>query len=164
MTYRRLYSIDPGLDGTGWAEWTQKKYPDRVGVISKPRPDLDLAERCHIISSELRHVIRERGGCTRQVRVVLEMPINMSGSAAGVAAQAGSIYKLTFLVGYIAGSLYPCVVETVSPMEWKGQLPKDVVARRIQNTLGEDVCVELGIKTHAWDAVGIGLWANKVWG
>lgn len=153
-----IYSIDPGLSGTGWAEWKSKRRPSRVGVIGRthtPESGL-LADQCHEVTWELHHLTW--GHRTQATHVFLEMP-QMMTNVKGIAAQAGAVYKLAFLVGYIAREFQDCTVHTVTVGEWKGQLPKDVVQRRIERTLGAGVCQELGIKTHAWDAVGIGLWA-----
>lgn len=81
-------------------------------------------------------------------------------NAKGIAAQAGSVYKLAFLVGYIAHAFdFECEVIVTTPMEWKGQLPKDVIQRRVISRLGAAKCIGLNIRSHAWDAVGLGLWA-----
>lgn len=158
----RIYSIDPGLNGTGWAAWSERRRPERVGVLKQPTPG-NLAMRCHSIGESIKRIIKKDGALVPATHVFIEFPMAMAGSARGIAAQAGAVYKLTFLVGYIAASVWPCEVFTVTPMEWKGQLPKDVVVTRIQRMLGEEVCRELGIKTHAWDATGLGLWATGVW-
>jgi hypothetical protein len=145
-TARRLLSIDPGLGGTGWALWTHAKAPDAVGV------------RCEELANKLIFTVDEHAVMRDSTFVYLEMPQHMGGRK-GIAAQAGSVYVLTFLVGYLAARLRPCQVIVVNPGEWKGQLPKDVVQRRIERIIGKRKCEDLGIKTHAWDAVGIGLHA-----
>lgn len=156
----RSYSVDPGLGGTGWAEWRGKKAPTRVGVIAANRRHEDeLAARCEDIAYALSEEIKWGGGLYTQVHVILELPQHMT-SLKGIAAQAGAVYKLAFLVGYLAKAVYPCTVHVVTPGEWKGQLPKDVVQRRITKHLGEETCRALNIRTHAWDAVGIGLWTS----
>lgn len=157
----RVYSVDPGLGGTGWAEWTQRRNPERVGILTNRRPG-ELADRCHTFGYELKKIIKRGGGLDRAVHVWIEMPQQMT-SIAGHAAQKGSIYSLTFLVGYLACSVWPCQVQLVQPVQWKGQLPKQIVAERAARIIGAERCRELDIKSHAWDAVGIGLWANGVW-
>lgn len=158
-----LYSIDPGLSGTGWAEWKSRRFPNRAGVIPASRtPESGLlADQCEEVCVSLLRVVplvhRHRA-----THIFIEMP-QMMTNVKGIAAQGGSIYKLTFLVGYIARALCECTVHTVTVAEWKGQLPKDVVQRRIERELGIERCRELGIKTHAYDAVGIGLWATGMW-
>lgn len=159
----RVYAIDPGLGGTGWAEWADgRRRPTRCGVIPGVRDQGHLASRCNVIAVNLKKIVKKGGGLDASVHVYIEMPQYMA-SAAGLAAQKSSVYKLTFLVGYLACILWPCEIFEVNPQAWKGQLPKDVVAQRVRQYIGNDACVDLDIKTHAWDAVGLGLWANGVW-
>lgn len=160
----RFYSIDPGLAGTGWAEWDGGRAPVRVGVIRANRSKAELAVRCEDIARQMVQIIHEGRypPAKTDTHVTLEMPQHMV-NIKGIAAQAGSVYKLTFLVGYLAKAVYPCIVHVVTPGEWKGQLPKDVVQRRIIKHLGMRTCVKLNIRSHAWDAVGIGLWASDWW-
>ena len=157
---KRLISIDPGLGGTGWALWTGSKTPDAVGIVRDTARDEILSVRCWEMKEKLFKALSsaDRGWWRTSSFVYIEMPQHMGGRK-GIAAQAGSVYVLTFLVGYLAARLHPATVITVNPMEWKGQLPKDVVQRRIERTLGLKKCKDLNIKTHAWDAVGIGLFA-----
>ena len=161
---RRVISIDPGLGGTGWAYWKTHKYPAAVGIVRDTAKDESLAIRCSELAGKLKRSIdavtgqEYSGWHNDETYMFIELPQHMA-HAAGVAAQAGAIYKLTFLVGYIACAIGQCRVIVVNPSEWKGQTPKDVIQRRIIRTLGQEKCNELGIKTHAWDAVGIGLWA-----
>lgn len=74
--------------------------------------------------------------------------------------KTGSLQKLVFLVGVIAGYLpEDWRIILVTPSGWKGQLPKDVVIRRMTARYGTAVVKTLNVKTHAWDALGIGEWA-----
>lgn len=151
--FPHLISIDPGLSGTGWARWSNTQL-EAVGVIHDRAKDDTLAARCRGIASQILKHIHRFG----DMHVFIEMPQHMA-SAKGIAAQSGSVYKLAFLVGYLAADVYPCEVIVVTPQEWKGQLPKDVVQRRIERILGRSKCRAVGIRSHAWDAVGIGLFA-----
>ncbi|GAH42403.1 unnamed protein product [marine sediment metagenome] len=87
-------------------------------------------------------------------------------SAQGYAAASGDAYtKLCVSIGVIMDALdglWPFAKWILVPVnEWKGQLPKPVVVRRVRQVLGklED---EQGktIATHAIDATGIGLWVK----
>ena len=161
----RVYAIDPGINGTGWAFWEgDRRRPQAVGVIPAVRHAADdpLANVCRQVARSVKTVIALSGGLDKGVHVYIEMPMMMT-NAAGIAAQKGAVYKLTFLVGYISCIVHPCAVFEVQPRQWKGQLPKSIVEDRIRTTLGSRVCKQLNIRTHAWDAVGLGLWANGVW-
>lgn len=156
----RLVTIDPGLGGTGWALWTSRAMPDAVGVVRDVTKDESLANRCAELSGKLLVALEHENRLVHRpdTYVFLEMPQHMA-NVKGIAAQAGSVYKLTFLVGYLAARFCKCQVVVVTPGEWKGQLPKDVVQRRVTRILGWDTVEDLNIQSHAWDAVGLGLWA-----
>ena len=75
-------------------------------------------------------------------------------------AKRGDLVTLSFFIGFLAGRLAPVPFIPIEVNRWKGQLSKKNVEQRIKNKLGEQVCDTLGIKTHAWDAVGIGLYCK----
>lgn len=160
-----LIAIDPGLTGTGWAAWrhVQKPYvPTRVGVIELPSKAnvLPFEQRAYLISLTVKSEIRRIDRIEASDDVYIELPMQMQ-SRSGLAAQKGAVYKLAFTAGMIGGHLSPASIITVQPTRWKGQLPKSVVSERIVRYLTKEVVDRLGIKTHAFDAVGIGLWAIR---
>ncbi len=155
-------SIDPGLSGTGWAEWSGPGKLTAAGVIYPNSETSDIwSEKAENITDRLLMATKRFGKRTVH-NVYIEMPQQMT-NIRGLAAQGGAVYKLAFLVGYIARAYYPASVHPVLVSEWKGQLPKNVVEHRIIKKLGTDLCAKLNIRTHAWDAVGIGLWAGGKW-
>lgn len=158
---RHVFSIDPGLSGTGLAEWRSKELR-AVHVIHFKKEAETLIDKCNSISDQVTDIVHT--GRPGGAEFYIEMPQKMT-NVRGIAAQGGAVYKLTFLVGHLAASVRPYArhVEEVPIHAWKGQLPKDVVQRRIIRTLGVNTCTRLNIRTHAWDAVGIGLWATGVW-
>lgn len=149
---RPLLAIDPGLNSLGWALWERKQVkscaPSQVGLLKGPRK-LDVPERARWLGDALLDIIRH----DIQFEVVSEFPA-YHGSPLGW--QTGDLQKLTFLVGVIAGVLQPRTFTIVTPREWKGQMPKDVVIRRLIKRFGSEATIDW--KKDAWDAVGIGLW------
>lgn len=175
-----VLAVDPGVAGTGWALWRSVKkgqqapnHPDEVGVLT-PRGGT-FVEKSNAIADEL-HVITGRArwlcavhrvyfcGCGKQphVLVACEFPEFQAAAHRMMGWKRGDLQKLTYLVGavgYMAyGMTVSAVLEPVPVSQWKGQLPKAVVTDRIREALGSAACGQLAIKTHAWDAVGIGLW------
>jgi hypothetical protein len=153
-----MMSIDPGVSGTGWVVWDVAGTPLRCGVVTPRRaPHALLIDRCMEVIAALR-AAAEPG--TLRV-VVCEYPEYQESTVRAMTWTTGDMQKMTFLVGVIAhwavskGAMFVPVTPTI----WKGQLPKTVVQQRIVRQLGEDVCARLGLKTHAWDAAGIGIWA-----
>lgn len=125
--------------------------------FTKPGED-DVVARARWLAS----IIKSDSGFAEWVNVtaVIEFPEFQAGAARQMGWKTGSLQRLTFLVGVMAGYLpEDWRIILVSPSGWKGQLPKDVVERRMTRHYGAAVCAALNVKTHAWDALGIGEWA-----
>jgi hypothetical protein len=160
-TLKWMVTVDPGLNGTGVALWHRKQLV-KTFVITPPRGD-DLGGRMFFILNEIQASClspaekREIPDTLYGWHVAIEMPAYQEGATRQMGWKTGDLQKLTLLVGYLCADDWGAVT-LVTPREWKGQLPKAVVEQRIVRTLGADRCAALGVKTHAWDAVGIGLY------
>lgn len=161
-----MLSIDPGLTGTGYVVWqwwagsVTPAVPIAAGVLTAPAGHHSLGVRARVLADRLR-VLQ---GNVEPWTVVCEFPEYQESSGRSMGWRTGDLQRLTFLIGVIAGRTEGTFIE-VTPHVWKGQLPKSVVQQRVINQLGSDVCEMLNLKTHAWDAAGIGLWAIQggVW-
>lgn len=166
-----LIAIDPGLGSTGWAYWMEMEKgrarpPDRFGLVT-PRRDDEFSEwweSAEDRADDLWKAIEKdlKMGLV-DIEAVCEMPIFFSGTSGGVAAaETNSLQKLCFLVGVYARMLTSHGVRfsPVTVRDWKGQLPKTVVAQRIIDRIGSRNC--RGFKKDIWDAVGIGLYVKGV--
>lgn len=165
-----LISIDPGLNSMGWAYWRGGRVhdiitrnvdrpPTKVGLINAPRK-MELRDRSLWIARELERETRTLGNMGGPISIsecviVSEFPEWM-GIQLGWSA--GDLQKLVFLVGVLAGyfSKAQGFVE-VKPGEWKGQLPKSVVIKRLRKKFGSAAVQDW--EKDVWDAVGIGMWA-----
>jgi len=162
-----MLCVDPGLEGTGWAYWhctglhgagrrvgvrkQTAQVPYSWGVI---KPDSVLGRwyiRAWNILSQFDSLLEE----LQPELVVMEFQEEWAGSEISRASvSSGNLFKLTWLSGMLVGSAY-CYTPYVFPLlprEWKGQLPKDVVSRRLKIRCGIE-----GIQNHACDAVGMGM-------
>lgn len=154
--HRPLLAIDPGLNSMGWAYWHETKnlMPSKTGLLKAPRK-LELSKRAKWLAVELDQKLE----INRSLRhgygpvIVSEFPA-WHGIQLGWAA--GDLQKLVFLVGVLAGYFHGADFTPVTPNEWKGQLPKKVVIRRLQKRFGPGATQEWS--KDIWDAVGIGLW------
>ena len=158
-----LLSVDPGLTGTGVVYW-RLGVPVAARVFTPPQH----VEREYTKPGEDSVVARARWlagmilplhgeyPCT----LVIEFPEFQAGAGRQMGWKTGSLQRLTFLVGVMVGFL-PAEwrVILVPPSGWKGQLPKDVVTRRMIAKYGKAETDKLKVSTHAWDAMGIGEWA-----
>jgi hypothetical protein len=74
-------------------------------------------------------------------------------------AKRGDTFLLSYLIG---GYCHLCTTRGVefhiiNPSTWKGQLPKEVVHKRIHKLLPE---LKYDLSEHTMDAVGLGLYVN----
>lgn len=149
----RWLCIDPGLGGTGWAVFHKDRgLPSAWGVIHSPGSKEFLAARCVSVEKKFRMVCE-----VHRIQMCIFESQGLWASAASMASGfKGDLTKLTFLTGWLSGvaysmqGQYPHLLE---PSMWKGQLPKEIVIKRIDRAFGKKV----EIPDHAADAVGIGL-------
>lgn len=157
-----LIAVDPGVGGTGWADWMgRQEAPDRVGVIRPAKgnaPWLDrmrsVAEQFWIFASTV----------DTQRTYVFECPALQIGGRGHAAAARGDLVKLAMLTGALVCMVHTCKVVLATPSEWKGDLPKEITKRRVRAKIGQAHIYRLGLTKladHAWDAVGIGLWYRR---
>jgi len=161
-----LISIDPGLSGTGVVHW-RDAWPIWATVMKPVMRDVreqlkggeqDLIPRARDIAEKLVHDAHYLQ--TLDTTVVIEFPEYQASADRAMGWKTGSLQRLTMFIGVLIGMMPHCWrVILVSPSGWKGQLPKDVVQRRMTDKYGAATVIGLGIKTHAWDALGIGHWA-----
>ena len=139
---KRKITIDPGIGGSGYAVWNEDWSLSKWGEIM-PIGKTDF-EKLDSITSVLRVIAR-----TNKVEdVYIEYPATMRADI----AMSGALTKLGFGAGVLIGSLLPRRFELVSVRTWKGNLPKEVVAKRVQRAFPAYT-----IDGHAYDAIGVGL-------
>lgn len=163
---RPLLSIDPGLTGTGWALWRTNKRPHSVGVIKQGGTGNEWHLRAQGIAEQLIFLCDNcEDIVSHRIQVVAEFTEFHAAASSSMGWKTGDLQRLTFLCGVIAGRMHPRQFLPVTASGWKGQLPKVVAAKRIEKIIGAHHCSRLGLPeiqkradTHAWDAVGIGLW------
>jgi Holliday junction resolvasome RuvABC endonuclease subunit len=152
-----ILAIDPGLDGSGWATIQESAAVTDCGVWVAPRKynwHTRLRMYATYAGIKAKH-------CEPDV-VVLEWPELMQSAGGQVSARSGALVKLSMLVGaiYVRVAPYTTDIVLVTPTRWKGQLSKVTTINRIQRVVSKDVLSKLKPKTHAWDAIGIGLYHN----
>ncbi len=84
---------------------------------------------------------------------------NVGGMAS---ASSGDIFKLTFLVGKfsrVCDDQHNCKFRPLEVNEWKGQMSKDLVSRRVANCLNIQPDA---YGNHIMDSVGMGLFVKGV--
>jgi hypothetical protein len=124
-------------------------YEDRATNIAS-KFSLDVLSRFHYLDAP-----RE---CRQTIEIASEFPEIFGADGGSMAAGVkGTWMKLAFMVGCIAmaGAVRGIPFRPVPVRQWKGQMPKDMVERRIRRVLGDTACAPF--KRDIWDAVGIGL-------
>jgi len=161
-------SVDPGVSGTGWALWandgtmsdfTRIVPPIECGVLN-PK-GYSFVHRAYNMSEQLSKLLDRHGVAD----VYCEFPEFFSGSERGHAATTdGSVFKLSAFIGCIMQLCFDrgILFHEVMVKDWKGQLPKEVIIKRIDAALPPHWwgLPEKIPHSHAWDAIGIGLYAK----
>ena len=156
-----IVSIDPGIHGCGLAVFAQStllgaEYVSGIGCQMHP-----LLEIVDGIERSLNSIMNQIGTIDT---IVIETP-----QVYQTAHQKGDQRDLVDLAIVVGGILAVSrstanAALLVRPAEWKGQLPKDVSAKRVISILGEDErsAIELPTASRLYhnvlDAIGIGLW------
>lgn len=169
-----VVAVDIGLTGIGFARWNMVApgsaaslvAPDMAGVIELPRAregdPWDVRATAIFTEYVVGPWAGSNGGFGGPPKVqVIEWPEYRGGDAVGIAAAGEeSLGKLYFMAGMHKRLADTVGTRTVlAPVrEWKGQLPKRVVAKRIARAVGTEDGRGVAFDSHAWDAVGVGLW------
>lgn len=152
-----VMTIDPGLNGTGLAIWDSSSfqkcktppYPIKTLVIKKNGSD--WRQKVYFYSLNILRLAETY----KTDRVYIEDPQYFDSGKGQMVARKQDLKKLVYLVGYMDCMLSGSEIEVnlVSIMKWKGQMPKDVIHRRVLKYLPD-----LQVRSHDVDAVGIGLY------
>lgn len=169
---KSLIAIDVGMSALGWARWEKidkaaPTAPDECGVIKVPNKVLrrsretgEWIAQFSWIMDEFRRSVYERS--TPSI-TAFEWPEFRAASAQGHAAAArDNLTQLAFAGGCHAEMAFASgsAPVPVPVSAWKGTLKKEVVTRRIQRAIGATALDLTPIESHAWDAVGIGLFVQ----
>jgi len=158
--------IDPGLGGTGFAFFPHIVTAATSGKNSLVPPRITANYKGGAKESWEAQVCTITSACcgawvaAGAQTVVIEFPRLFTGNSVSMAsAKKGDLFKLTYLVGalgFAAKQITGNLAVLVEPQEWKGQLPKDVMAARMAK-VWPDLHI---ISSHAADACGMGLAAQ----
>ena len=160
-TTEPVLCIDPGIGGTGVAVFRSiTKAKSREDAIPPQYTEVFRGASDSSWDDQVYHIGSAVAGISEFWKVrhtIMEFPGLWNTGVSHASAASGDLFKLTFLCGVIAQAVHGYKPILVSPQQWKGQLPKDVVMRRI------GLCFPtLELKDHMADAVGMGLWAQGI--
>ena len=159
----RLMTIDPSINNLGMAIWDISTKALLLWKLVHPKTDRqkDEYEKSVSMCDQLRAWAKEYS----VTEILMEVPEHWAVGGFE-ARETGSIAKLCFVCGLIYGMQYEMEeFDLVSPRGWKGQLPKDVMANRLQDEYWTKYQIDmtgkyLGTKKrlngNVADAIGIG--------
>lgn len=156
---KHVITIDPGSESTGVAVWTDGiDHPSETFLLTPESRQPDVFIRTHGLVVQLNQILNDLATRGRIDLVVCEFPEVFMSAGSVAAAQSGSLLKLAYVCGAYGTltALNGIKFQPVPVREWKGNLSKNQVIRRIRRTLGNAICASY--KNDEWDAVGIGLW------
>ena len=150
----RLISIDPSINNVGMAIWDLTESKLLMWKLVHPvigKRDNEF-EKSHSILTQIKQWKQTYG----VNRIISEVPEHWA-VAGFQARETGSIAKLMFVCGMIY-SLRDELEEMrlVVPREWKGQLPKKVVANRLKEDYVPYNIDMTALNENVMDAIGIG--------
>ena len=159
MKDKYILTVDPGVS-IGWALWKPgTKLPLRTGIApATVSREGSYQTRSLAAVSYLQHALTYDWRCIGLVWIEWPQFFGFNATAA-----RGDLVKLAFSVGCLARMIDAfggIRIHFVKVHEWKGQLSKATIQRRIRKILGDGVCKEF--KDDIWDAVGIGLWTRNL--
>jgi Holliday junction resolvasome RuvABC endonuclease subunit len=150
-----IIAVDPGVNGTGFAVFKEQDN----GLVSAGILTSSSGwwlNRCFEICHKFDLVLTDIG-IGHHVVIVEEPSVMLGSSDAYASAMRGDVVKLSMLVGMlllrVEVYISACRIELVPVSRWKGNLPKKEVAYRVERIIGKHP-----YKSHAIDAIGIGLW------
>ena len=146
-----ILTVDPGVN-TGWAIFNndpEDVKPVAFGVL-RITSIREVALRMKLAYEFRRHT------CRYAIDTMIIEGVRSWGSSStsSAATASGDLFYLAHLIGNIECAFFSRVKDIRLPSvgEWKGQLPKEVVRKRVERITG------ISPPEHACDAVGIGLW------
>lgn len=161
-----LVAIDPGID-TAIAVWRKTTDVNPIATATfcakktpRERGWLSLARNVTVQLQEWLSDYELRGALG-----FIEEPAFFDTSSGHMVARRGDFCKLAMITGWEISIMtsFGITPRLVGIANWKGQLPKTLVKKRIQKVLGK-AGVDLKLSEHAWDAIGIGLAARGMLG
>lgn len=150
-------AIDPSINTMGVAFYDKKELI--AAELWKPEKEFKQSEH-YIKTGDMVSRLMERAILEHVQHVILEVP-EYWGADGFVARESGSIAKMMFLCGGLYCRLIDLGIEMrlVSPRQWKGQLPKNVVRNRLERVFVPNYYTKTEWKDldhNVMDAVAIG--------
>lgn len=154
--------IDPGTYSSGYAGWSLAGWqqPDALptvsGLMTTSKYD-EPVTRIQTMNGNMYDLFATH----QPTRVAIELPQLFAHAVSQAAAQRGDLGLIYMAVGAIvcAADRTGATVELVPVRDWKGNMKKGLVEKRIRDYFNGRVT---GVVKDTWDAIGIGLYLKGV--
>lgn len=160
----RAVSVDPGLEGTGWAVWDRSSWDDLAPPVAsgclKPAAHWPARWQWWQVADGIAQNLQSI--CQRfDVRAgYVEKPMFMEGGRGIVSARDDALVKLTATFGIVVGKCggpHRPFCPVPIPL-WKGQTKSTLIESRIRKRFPK--LKTEGSTDHEIDAIGIGLYCK----
>lgn len=156
MESQNVLAVDPGLRACGVAEF-------RAGLLRRAAYVESSGESCGEMASAVRawYGLGGSDGAGAE-RAIVELPRVYGRGGKG---DSNDLVNLATVCGALCVALTELSPSFVYPGQWKGEVPKEVMMRRIIGRLSPEELAAValprarGLQHNVFDAVGIGLWA-----
>lgn len=136
--------IDPGINA-GYSVWDKYWKLKEWGNISGKGKTWEA--KMYDVAEQLKRIVKKY----KVVKTWIEKPRKFQGVFGDSVANRGDLVKLSIHVGHLSGFL-GTEIEYIEIHNWKGNLPKEVVAKRVKRLLPN-----VDAKSHSVDSLGMGL-------
>lgn len=149
-----LVGIDPGKVACGWALF-RSGVLEGAGIVRGENVEVSA------IGVLAAGVALRSAGCLRPDVVIIEKMVVYPGMRQK--GDQNDLITLSIIGGAAAAALRGLETIFVEPREWKGQVPKAIMSKRILAELSADERTKIekmpaSLKHNALDAVGLGMW------
>lgn len=145
---RWFIAVDPGVRGCGVAIF-KNQHLHHASYVRNPA---SATERClPILWNEMAwrmKMFREEWLQTDDFALIVELPQVYRKSK----GDPNDLLSLAAIVGALTVSMSPSFAEAYRPARWKGQVPKDIMIRRIKEL----------IKPEEWEVIRLPEWTHKL--
>lgn len=165
MVVTSVMFIDPGITGTGYAFYPKVDTGKNGSYFEPTLTGTYIAKKSSRWDGKVEVICSWFDGLLQGIKpqiLVIEFPEFWAQSSKSMTSvERGDLFKLTFLIGGLGevgrrnGGNLPLLI---SPQRWKGQLPKDVMMKRLSKLIAPGLFKD----HHCADAIGMGLSAQGV--
>lgn len=154
-----IMTVDPGKSGTGIAVWDKERWDMQCNTFhrvlyNEPYYNASFSFRGNNPLKEYYMLIDTFIKLFHVQLMVIEKPSYFSSAKGAVTASSGKLVTLAMICGayHAVGTLNGISCDFIDVGKWKGQLTKEVIKYRIQQSSPNIMATN-----HDWDAIGIGL-------